>query len=208
MPQPSLSASATVFTAPSWEDVGAQAPVQFVNGPLAPQPDDMDPTHPGSTAAVIEGKTNILFVAEGFPATVEGRFRNDIVKTIVETQLLGSGNLQPFMLLKDAINYWSVFVPSREEGIAVLDDQELLLPGGPPPRPGFEVPLADPPPANATEWTPWQMAHEGGLPLPTDPAIADPQAWAKSRSSKSTICRAICRMIRPSHSPMSTSGMI
>ena len=132
-----------VFTAPTWEEVGEKAKEQFVAGPLTPQDDDMDPTHPGSAAAVIEGKMNILLVAEGFPAGKESVFSNNIVKTIVETELLRSGNLQPFKLLADSINYWSVFVESRDEGVTVLDDHEVL--GGLPERPAFEVPLARPP---------------------------------------------------------------
>lgn len=178
-PPTNLSATAKVFTAPKWEEVGKTAKVQFVAGPLTPQADDMDPTHPGSAAAVIQGKVNILFVAEGFPAGKESVFRNDIVKKIVETELLKSGNLQPFKLLADSINYWSVFVESRDEAVSVLDDHEPL--GSALERPAFEVPLARPPQSTGNVWTPLEMMHEGGLPLPSEPSASDPQAWATGR---------------------------
>lgn len=178
-PSTNLSATAKVITAPKWEEVGKTAKVQFVAGPLKPQEDDMDPTHPGSVAAVIKGKVNILFVAEGFPAGKESVFRNSIVKKIVETELLLSENLQPFKLLADSINYWSVFVESRDEGVSVLDDHELL--GSALERPAFEVPLARPPQSTSSVWTPIEMMHEGGLPMPSEPSASEPQAWATSR---------------------------
>jgi hypothetical protein len=179
-PQTDLSATATVFTAPKWEQVGQKAKVQFVAGPLAPKEDDTDPAHPGSVAAVVEGKTNALFVAEGFPAAKEVLFRN-IVKEIVQANLRRSGNLQPFGMLKNSMNYWSVVVESREEAVSVLDDHEILASA----RPfgaAFELPLPRPPSPSSDKWTLLEMMHEGGLPLPNEPSATNPQAWVASRS--------------------------
>ncbi|MGH7357910.1 MAG: hypothetical protein ACREJR_03740, partial [Candidatus Rokuibacteriota bacterium] len=186
-PPIALSANATVFTKPSWTDVATAASVRFVEGmkvkgkAFRPNETDLHGQSPDSVNSVVTGRTNFLFLSEGFTAGQETRFRQDVVDVAVNTQLRAKESLQPFKLLASSINYWTVFVPSPEEGVGVLGDQQDV--GGGLPQFGavFQVPLPRQPAPAASDWTLANMIHEGGLPVPVDPPVPNPPAWTTSR---------------------------
>src|SRR5205823_3308034 len=118
-PPTNKTATAQVFTRPSWIEVGRNAKLEFVAGPVQPNPTDLDSANADSIKSV-EARTNVLFVAEGFLASQEQEFRQKVIEVIVTTQLQAQDYLEPFKLLAKSINYWSVFVVSEEEGTTVL----------------------------------------------------------------------------------------
>ncbi len=83
-----------------------------------------------------------------------------MVNRIVE-DLRTQDHLQPFKLLQDSINYWSVFVPSQDDGITGLGDHYIDVPkaGAHP----MYFPKA--PSSAATEWSIENMIHQVGLPV-------------------------------------------
>jgi IgA Peptidase M64 len=162
------SPPATAFAEPSWAEVAKAAKVDFVAGKIVPNRADPDSTNPDSVKSVAESATNILFIGEGFRNEQRFDYRN-IVNTIVRVMRGDEGAyaaaFQPFNLLKNSINYWTVFIPSREDGITVLGEHfiatlsrligALVLPS---------VRPAD----DATEWTFRELIHEVGLPIQAD----------------------------------------
>jgi hypothetical protein len=177
---PSVTRSDTrkVFTRPGWDEVGKNAKAQFVTGPITPNESDLYGNTPDSVDSVIKARTNILFVSEGFLKNQEPGFRKAVADVV--NSLRTEKFLEPFSLLKDSINYWSVFVASREEGISVLGDQEIIG-GSTPMGAAIQVQLPRQPAPSAAEWTVANMVHEGGLPLPREASVQGSAAWASSR---------------------------
>jgi hypothetical protein len=148
-----------------------------VGGKIRPDPKQVL-ERSNSIESVVENGRNILFVSEGFRASQEKDFRK-IVDVIVNAELRVNNTLQPFKLLADAINYWAVFVESREEGVSLLGDYRIE--GKIPKQTASEVPLPRPP--TQPQWSIENMIHEAGLPVPSDAPVADVAAWLASRTS-------------------------
>ena len=177
-PPTNKTATAKVVTQPKWEELGAAAKVEFVAGPVRPNPDDLDSPKPDSVKSVIDSATNILFISDGFLGSQEQDFRQQIIDGIVNGELRVKENLQPFKLLANSINYWAVFLESPEEAVSVLGDQQVI-PGGARAAP---IPLPRAPTQGASQWTLANLVQEGGLPLPSDSAQPDPATWVTNRS--------------------------
>jgi hypothetical protein len=172
-PPTNKSATATVRTRSAWAEGGKNTKVRFVAGRTSPIAGVVDPDDPTNVNTVIGAAANVLFLAEGFRQ--ERRLEFDkIVRTVV-AELRTKGYVSPFPLLKDSINYWSAFVPSNEDAISVLGDQEIHIAAQP-------IPLPRKPLPTASQWTVEHMIHEGGLPVPVDAALPDPAAWVASRA--------------------------
>jgi hypothetical protein len=153
------SAPVKALAGPSWPDVGKSAKVAWVAGKVRP-----DEANPDSVKSVVENSTNILFVAEGFRQDQRGDFNNLVWK--VTEELRTKDYLLPFKLLKDSINYWSVFVPSKEEGVSLLGDYFVFDDGSS--LTGTLAPRPRKPLASATEWSREELIYEVGLPVRED----------------------------------------
>ncbi|WP_050024137.1 M64 family metallopeptidase [Verrucomicrobium sp. BvORR034] len=178
-----LQVTGKAFALPSWADAGQAAKVAFVDGGSGTRPDETDPdgSNPTSVRIVVEKRTNVLFISDGFTDAQENEFRQMVVDVIVNKELRSSEILQPFKLLEGVINYWSVFVPSREEGIGVLGDQ--VVQGAAPALVALDVPLPRTPPTSLSRpLTLEEMIHAGGLPVPAQPALTTPAAWFADRN--------------------------
>lgn len=64
------------------------------------------------------GKTNILFIAEGFRSTDRNQFseRSGLLYSILDDWFTNDDH-QPLKLLQEDFNIWALFLPSSEEGI-------------------------------------------------------------------------------------------
>jgi hypothetical protein len=176
-PQTHKTATATVAVSRFWLEGAQRAKINFVSGRVFPQPDETDPDKSGSVESVVAAAPNVLFVAEGFTSTERGEF-NRMVRSIVG-ELSNKDYVQPFKLLKDSINYWSAFVPSRENMISILGDQAISQQIS---ALSWPVPLPHKPDPNAAEWNIANMVHQGGLPAPKDAALPNPAAWVADRA--------------------------
>jgi hypothetical protein len=177
-----FSAAAMAHAKPSWDTVSANAKVNFVvaglrlkkekkdkpqkGGTVEPNKDDPNSAKRDSVASVVAKALNVLFVSEGFSR--ESDF-NNLVNKIVE-DLRTQDYLQPFKLVQDSINYWSVFLPSQGDGITLLGEYVVSANTRPTPswRGNF---LRQPkkPAGSATTWTLEELIHEVGLPVSSDP---------------------------------------
>jgi hypothetical protein len=179
-PPTDLEHTAKAIPRPQWEEIGRDVKktrVEFVAGEIAPRPNQADRTKKDSIESVIDNHANILFVSEGFLDGQEKAFRQ-VVQTIVDQELRAKEALEPFKLLKDSINYWSVFVPSPEEGITLLGEYEIS--GSPGKQVASELPRPEPP--TTPRWSIEHMIHEAGLPLPADPPLSTSADWVANRS--------------------------
>jgi hypothetical protein len=104
-------------------------------------------------------------VSEGFRR--ESDFKRVVSKVV--KNLRTNEHFQPFKLLHDAVNYWSVFVPSQEDGISLLGEYEALYSEDSASGSGYLVPHAKKPDASAATWSVAEMIHEVGLPVAADP---------------------------------------
>jgi hypothetical protein len=165
------NATAKAVTKANWGSLGATA-VQFVDGPVRPNPNDLK-----GVQSIVETRTNVLFISEGFlqspppppspPRSAKPDF-DKAVDILVKTGLPDEV-LQPFKLLKDSINYWSLFVPSQDDGISLLGDYTSSIK-----RRGGAVERPEEPTPGATQWSVENMIHQLGLPVPKDPARSIP----------------------------------
>jgi hypothetical protein len=182
-----IAAPVKVNARPDWTTVAGAAEVLFVAGKIAPNKRDASSTARDSVKSVVEGATNVLFIAEGFRKEQRGDFNNLVCKVVSE--LRTTDHLMPFRLLKDSINYWSVFMPSEEEGITVLGEWLQGIPDAV----QHQVPLPRSPASTATAWSVTDMIHEVGLPTPDEveiPFIDDHvKHWEKLYGSKATKLR-------------------
>ena len=180
-PPTDLEHTAKAIWKPDWEALGRdekKTEVEFVAGESAPRPNQPDRTKKDSIEWVIDNHANILFISDGFLSSQKDDFRKKVVQTIVTQELLKNQFLEPFKLLKDSINYWSLFLPSDEEGTTLLGDYEIS--GAPGKQTAAELPQPEAP--TGTQWTIANMIHEAGLPLPSDPQIATSSDWVTNRS--------------------------
>lgn len=153
---PSAPVSAHVVTA--WSQA---RPVTFIAGP-GPR------RH--------ESATNILFLADGFVAGEEARFRELVAR--LANLIVSREDIQPFKLLRESINFWGLFLASEESGTTLLS--EHLAPPGNAAFKLDEMPDAD-------------LEHETGpltlerlirligLPVPTDFGAGESDADAFAR---------------------------
>src|SRR5262249_5037250 len=98
-------AEATVYLAQGW-DTGID--VNFVFGAGSP---------------FAQQVPNVLFLPDGWPEGTEQQFR-DLVTGVV-AQLVGGEYFSPYHLLRDCVNFWWAFVPSRQAGITVLPQVDI-----------------------------------------------------------------------------------
>jgi hypothetical protein len=181
-----LSAVATVNTKPSWDVLSAVANVNFVvaglrlkkedkdnpqkGGTVVPNKDDPHSAKRDSVASVVANALNVLIVSEGFSR--ESDF-NNVVNRIVG-DLRTTDYLQPFKLVQDSINYWSLFVPSKDDGISLLGEYQIsAVPKPPPTARGVHLAPIKTPAATATSWSLEEMMHQVGLPVSDDPTTLD-----------------------------------
>jgi hypothetical protein len=181
-----LTATAQAIAKESWSDIGAKTEVTYVADKLMLEKEDKDKPQKGGTVvpnksdpqsgnrdsvvSVVENALNILFVAEGFS---QKRDFDYLVSKVV-TDLRTNAHLQPFNLVKNSINFWSVFLPSQSDGISLLGDHTVApLPKDSSKWHGDLVPLPKKPAATATSWSLEEMIHQVGLPVATDPATLD-----------------------------------
>jgi hypothetical protein len=143
------------------------------------------PGSPGVTKAA--QVPNILFLSEGFGPTAAERRRFESLARAIVCRLHSVGSLRPYDLTRDAVNFWSVFVPGRERGASPLYDLNPTLwdgkllgfetpapvkPAAPPPPP----PVGPPAPGDA--YTVENLVYQVGLPAPADATV--PLATAKA----------------------------
>jgi fructose-specific component phosphotransferase system IIB-like protein len=147
---------AKVFTRKSWAETANNAQVVFVAGKTAPNPNDLD-----SVKSVVDSAMNILFVAEGFRQEQRGDFNNYVA--IIAQELRTQPYLMPFPILKDSINFWSVFVPSQEDSVTLLGDY-FFTTG----KSAALVPRPRVPESGEKAWKIDAMIHEVGLPAKED----------------------------------------
>lgn len=176
------SGPAPVSAKPSWPDVAAAAKVEFVAGGVAPNTADPDSAKPDSVKSVVEGAKNILFIAEGFQDAQRFDYRN-IVNTIARVirgeEAAFAECFQPMNLLKGSINFWTVFIPSEQDGISALGEYFIATV---PYLFGALIPPQIPPDPDAADWGYRELMHEVGLPIQADASrpLADLVAdWQK-----------------------------
>ncbi|MCC7206291.1 MAG: hypothetical protein IT323_03240 [Anaerolineae bacterium] len=144
------SATATVRSVPAW---GAPGNLTFIGGKGAAQWNNVP---------------NILFVSEGFAAAEQAQFEAYVTKVV---QKLHTWNVtRPYDLLRSSVNYWYAFSPSPEADISVRS--EVVLTGTGAQRNAVEMPDPMPPTGAEAQWTPQQLMHEVGLPIPADSGAA------------------------------------
>jgi hypothetical protein len=175
-PPTNLTATAKVFTRPSWIDVAKDpsTEVRWVAGPQVPNINDFSSSKADSIASVTKSRANILFISEGFAK--EDDFRKKVVELTVK-ELRTQDQHEPFKLLSGSINYWSVFVPTNDEGVGILGENAIIA-GKKPSASAVPLPVAP----TLTQWTIQNMVHEAGLPLPADPPAANAAAWFAGRA--------------------------
>lgn len=172
------SAPATALAKPSWAEIAKAAKVEFVAGKR--RPDERNPfgAEPDSIKSVVENRVNVLFVAEGFRHDQRFDFRN-IVNTIARVfrgeEAAFASTFQPFNLLKDSINYWTVFVPSEQDGVSLLGNYVY---GGEHRLTGRLLPRAIRPSATAIMWDFQELIHEVGLPIKAEVRRSPPDMLA------------------------------
>jgi hypothetical protein len=110
---------------------------------------------------------NVLFVSCGFIKDDKIAFAgitNRIVHEMKRTRLL-----QPFGYLATSINYWRLFVPSRERGISLRSEVTPAM------RHGLVfpevIPSPVPPPPQARDWQTEHVLYMAGLPTHADLAL-------------------------------------
>jgi hypothetical protein len=105
---PNLSATATVTVVEPWGDPPPnRRELHLVSGPGITPNDDVP---------------NILFLPDGFTDTPGDRDDFDKLVAFLVHRITHSASTEPFNALSGSMNYWSVFVPSRENGTSTLDD--------------------------------------------------------------------------------------
>lgn len=190
---PVNSPPAKALPRPSWVEVARDAKVDFVAGKRRPNPGNPFGAEVDSVKSVVENAKNILFIAEGFRQDQRFDFRNivNLITTVLRGEEAATAKcFEPFGILKNAINYWVVFLPSENNGItilgrhitAVLDGKQigaLMLPNT---RPS---PTAD-------QWPYLEFLYEIGLPIESDAprSLTDLVSdWQKLFGSKVTVAR-------------------
>ena len=110
---PTLSASAQVTVIEPWAERRLrQRDLNLVGGP-------------GLNA--VNDVPNILLLPDGFLDTDADRADFDRLAALAVHRLSHSSSTTPFDLLSGSINYWSAFVPSREQGASTLPELVELV---------------------------------------------------------------------------------
>jgi hypothetical protein len=153
----SASAKGKLDILPSWAEEPDPPQAELVDGAPGTWDGTLKP----------ERVPNVLFVGCGFTKDDMGTFV-DITNRIVH-EMKRSQQLQPFGYLATSINYWRLFIPSRERGITLRSHvlPELrrgLLFASPMPTPV-------PPPPQARDWQTEHVLYMAGLPLAADLAL-------------------------------------
>src|SRR5262249_8009199 len=119
-----LTDTAKVFVKPSWIDVAKDpnTTVKWVAGPFTPNPNDFDSGKPDCITEVFK-RANVLFISEGFKS--EDDFRKKVVDLTVK-ELRTEDTHEPFKVLSKSINYWAVFLPSTDDGISILGENQIF----------------------------------------------------------------------------------
>jgi hypothetical protein len=173
-PSPPVTANAGV----SWADLAKAATVSFVAGRVAPDMADADNSQPDSVQSVVAAATNVLFISDGFQNDQRFDYRN-IVNTIARVMRGDEGAyataFQPFGLLKNSFNFWTVFIPSQQDGVTVLGEffdvtlSQLI---------GSSVIPPTQPASDAAIWSFREFMYEVGLPIPADATRTLPELLA------------------------------
>jgi hypothetical protein len=166
-PVTSLPAQATASLRTNWVSLSRKAPVQFVDGPIKPDPTILTDPDPKSVESVVNAHPNILFIAEGFKQSQDKDF--DKAVQYIVTKGLAEDILEPFKLLKGSINYWSLFLASQDDGISVLGEHQLVTTKSG--QNGVLVPLPQEPASGQAEWSIENMIHQLGSPVQPDPVL-------------------------------------
>ncbi len=117
----------------------------------------------------IDEVPNFLFIPDGFLATDRAKF-NHMVDEYV--QALMTGNVtSPFNILSGSINFWKLFVPSREAGGTLLGEffrftSDSQLRGKP-------IPYIKPANFNTSEWIAHNILYHIGPPVPRHSTIGN-----------------------------------
>ncbi len=105
---PTLSATASITVVEPWgEPPPNRRELHLVSGPGITPDDDVP---------------NILFLPDGFTNTSGDREDFDKLVALLVHRITHSASTEPFNALSGSMNYWSVFVSSRENGTSTLDD--------------------------------------------------------------------------------------
>jgi hypothetical protein len=167
---------ASALARPSWTDYAKTAKVEFVAGRIAPNLSDADSPAPDSVKSVVENAVNVLFIAEGFRNEQRFDYRN-IVNTITRVMRGGeeayAAAFEPFDLLKNSINYWTLFVPSEQSGLSIHGEHVIV--------PGPQMFMLGPDVVERPRDVPWlwgEFLHEAGMPLLSDGARTLPDLVA------------------------------
>ncbi|GAB3325620.1 hypothetical protein GCM10027299_23980 [Larkinella ripae] len=114
----------------------------------------------GSTP--VNANPNILFIPDGFEPSDQSEFDqllDDYVGKLNSSQLL-----QPFGTLQGSINYWKLFLPSREGGVTHRAD--LYLEDDTPHSSGYPIPfILDPKTIPIGSWKIPHLLYRVGLPI-------------------------------------------
>ena len=111
--------------------------------------------------------TNFLFLPDGFLPGEEAAFEQRALSFI--TFLRTSPAARPFDLCSPEMNFWTVWVESRERGSSPL--YEIAPSARAAGLVGQELPAAAPPPAAAAAWNLSQLIHQVGLPVAADAGV-------------------------------------
>lgn len=187
------SPPAKALVRPSWTEVAAATKVDFIAGRRRPNPGNPSGPEPDSVKSVVENATNVLFIAEGFRHEQRFDFRNiaNLITSVLRGEEAATAEaFQPFGILKDAINYWVVFVPSEQDGITVLGRHLFTVLDGK--LTGvLRLPDERPNQAAAT-WNLLNLRYEIGMPLESDATRLLPDLladWQKIFGSHVTLAR-------------------
>jgi hypothetical protein len=158
-------ADGRVLCAPDWD---TQVKAELVGG------------SPGLKA--VATATNIIFLSEGFVASEKDQFRCAVIAMV--HFLRSSQRTRPYDLLRNSINYWMAFVPSREKGESTVYEMMSVKRGAK--TRWDEVPLPEAPAAGI--YSPEALVHELGLPTDSDTAFttlaAQKPIWVKRYGAK------------------------
>lgn len=167
-PTDKTSFPASALARPGWAELAQTAKVEFVAGRIAPNLADSDSAAADSVKSVVEGATNILFVSEGFRVEQRFDYRN-LVNTVVGVmrgkEEAFARAFEPYGLLRNSINYWTLFIPSEQSGISIHGEHVVGMFDGL--MAATQKPLQRPA-DSSTDWTWVQFLHEVGLPLRAD----------------------------------------
>jgi hypothetical protein len=124
----------------------------------------------GPGPAFIKSVANYLFLADGFGPGEKDEFARR-VRAIVRSMRWDT-RLSPYYLLGQSLNYWMVWIESRQRGVSVMPEVNLRPNGARTSWVETPVGVAPPPPPAPPQTPPFwrgdEMFFEIGLPVPGD----------------------------------------